>query len=125
MPQCAEISALGQYLFQQLDIESTYISGVTISEDSMKNNGDLENHSFIFLNYNGKSFIFDIAKPIILNNGDKIPRILNVIPDFKKQLIRENNFLIPATDVITQKERYYGVGNPSLLQQLNIPDKLS
>ena len=68
-----------------------------------------------------KSIIFDIARPRASLRG--YPRILRSSKKLEYQTFdRKDNYVIPAIDIYNGTTLYYGVGNPSLIQDVNFAD---
>ena len=109
--QCAEQSALGQYLLQNVledGYSSAYVGGIT----SVPPN-DTGDHAWIVVtDPRNEQVIFDIARPISTQN---LPRILKPdVPFTYDQLANEKNLLIGATEVLRGGRLHFGVGHPLL-----------
>lgn len=104
--ECAERAAFAQYLLQELNINSSYMGGII-----MRNPKDDEEfpskHSFVVINQDGKSSVFDITKP-----HKSIPRIYNMGSVMNYELFKETtDLLIEGDDSITHSKLYFGIGN--------------
>jgi hypothetical protein len=118
---CAEQAALGKYLLQyslSKGYSSSFMEGVESGE-----NLNLTDHSFIPIkDKEGNTYIFDIARPYSKQN---LPRILKTDIPFDYNLFKnENNLLVGATEVLQGSRLYFGVGNPFLVQDPKIVDKI-
>ncbi|MEI6849956.1 MAG: hypothetical protein WCK29_02875, partial [archaeon] len=112
---CAEQSALGQFILQNVlenGYSSSYMSGVTTSSPS----SNQHDHSFIVLKDKiDKNYVFDIARPKSLHN---IPRLLETdVPLIYTTLRDKKNYLIGATESFDKGRLYYGVGNPNSCEE--------
>ena len=108
---CAERAALGQYLLQKAGIESTYVSGVSMS-DAKDSDEFPEDHSFIVTKIPDGSgtYIFDIARPKSQHN---LPRILKTAVPFTYDLMAgKKELLVKAKEVLPGGEIWFGVGDP-------------
>ncbi len=106
---CAERATLAQYIFQKLEMESSYMSGIT-----MNNAEDTEecpvDHSFLVVkDRDGKPLVFDVARPI---SEQRYPRVMRADFGFNAEMFEgEDNLLAQTSDVITGQEMYFGVGD--------------
>ncbi len=106
---CAEQSALGKYLLQNILKEgyfSSYMGGV----ESFDPKAYLENHSFIIIkDPKEKTYIFDIARP---NHRNDLQRILNPKVPFNYNLFKNTKNLVVESEEVFRKDKdYFGVGN--------------
>lgn len=116
---CAEQAIVGKLLLDRIGIKSVLMEGVHVDAKDQEP-GD---HAFLILDdsQGEGSLIFDIARPKASLNG--YPRILRSNRKIDYSVFEgKNNYVIPATDVYNGQTLYYGVGNPSLMQDINFAD---
>lgn len=109
--ECGERAALGQYLFQKIGVDSSYVSGITM-EDVNDTDEYPQDHSFIILKNQDpdkSTLIFDIARP---HHHHNLPRILKTNIPFTHQILpNKEELLIGATEVLQGGQLYFGVGD--------------
>ncbi|MFA5013439.1 MAG: hypothetical protein WC520_02635 [Candidatus Paceibacterota bacterium] len=123
--ECAERSALGQYIFQKSGVESAYVSGISM-EDANDMDAYPEPHSFIVIKDikgSEKTLIFDVANP----HAGNIPRVFETDVPFTYQLLKdEKDLLVGTTESLAKKEnrKYFGVGEPICTQHKVIEENV-
>lgn len=107
---CVERAALTQYLFQKIEVNSSYVSGVKFFEPELGSDSSYEHHAFVVLNdprKPGTTLIFDPSDTV---NGDKIPAIVRTDKEYTYDLLRgKKNICISGTEVFSKSRSGYGI----------------
>lgn len=105
---CAEYSVLAQLYFQRQGIPTRFVETELGRGDP--NDLDVEDHSFIVFQHNGKNFVYDPSNPLKTKAGDSLPRINEIIG---------NNLRLKTKCLFNKTEWYYfGGENKEILQNL-------
>ena len=105
--ECAEIAILAQKFLQKENISSSYFNG-----DILKNKNEefSEEHSFVIIRQEDKTYIYDPANPTDTTQG-YFPSIYTTEADFDEEMSRGEKRFITSKNILSKKEVLYGVNN--------------
>jgi hypothetical protein len=106
--ECAEIAAISQHFLQRRGVNSKYFSGAVLwsREDEFA-----EPHSFIFIRWRGKEYVFDPANPMQGADGSIYPRILSAPSTFEAEIGKNAKVFVTCTNILSGGATFYGVDN--------------
>ncbi len=113
---CAEIAALAQYYLQQEGVESRYFSGAVLWDKQLE---FAEEHSFIVIPQGEHQLLFDPMNPTNTTQG-LFPSIYTTSANFDQEVRRRQKRFVPATNVLSKKQAYYGVNNGTKVSEMNV-----
>ena len=115
--QCAERAALGQFILQKLNVDSSYMSGI-VMDDPDDNEEYPENHSFLAVRKNGKCYVFDIAR----SHKGEIPRMFEMQSEFQCELFENTkDILACGEDIFSHHKSWFGVGDATAGKHQKVP----
>jgi hypothetical protein len=105
--ECAEIAAVSQGYLQQREIPSSYFSGdVLWSKDEEFS----DEHSFLVIRQENKTFIYDPTNPTNTNHGS-FPSLYAVGVDFDEEMSQGTKKFVEAENILNKEKAYYGVND--------------
>lgn len=113
---CAEIAAIAQYYLQRQGVQSSFFNGEVLWE---KDHEFAEPHSFILIRDGKRRYIFDPANPTDTTQG-KFPSIYIPKANFDEEVRKNEKKYVTATNLISKRDAYYGVGNGTDVSERNI-----
>ena len=113
---CSEIAALAQYYLQQEGVTSKFFSGDVLWN---REHEFSEKHSFIVISQEDQTYSFDPANPTSTTQG-VFPSIYVTKPSFNDEIRKGQKRFVPATNILSKKEAFYGVNNGTNVLEVNI-----
>jgi hypothetical protein len=104
---CSEIAALAKYFLQGKGIDSYVISGDILQNKEFEHSSK---HTYLVVSINNKDYIYDPANPLYFPKG-VLPSLYEPSVDFRNELRKGIKRFVTCSNLITNKEVWYGVNN--------------
>lgn len=104
---CAEIAILAKLFLQQVGTPSRFVSGDVLWNKASEFS---EEHSFIVIDENGKSYIYDPTNPVKTDFG-YFPSIYMINETHRKELTANHKQFVAVRNMLSKKEAYFGVND--------------